>query len=167
MNSAVAIRNIIISPGHNYFGRHGQTAGEHPALEVPCVKCRAGWGLEGDRFYGYRPGYKGQVTFFGWETYEAARREFRLPTLSPAAFRRNVITEGIDLNTLIGRRFTLGGVEFEGTAEARPCHWMNSAVAPGAEDWLMGQGGLRAKVLTDGELAVGPVALWLMAEAQL
>lgn len=164
VNSAAAIRHLFISRGHNFFGRHGQPAGEHPAIDVPRVKCRAGWGLEGDRFYGYRPGYKGQVTFFAWEVYEAVKREFRVPQLSPSAFRRNVVVSGLDLKGLIGRRFVLGGVEFEGTAEARPCYWMNSAVAPGAEDWLKGRGGLRAIVLTDGELVAGPVELWLSAE---
>jgi MOSC domain-containing protein YiiM len=161
----VTIRHLFISPGHNFFGRYGQPAGTHPASSVPRVKCRAGWGIEGDRFYGYRPGYKGQVTFFAWETYVAAKREFRVPRLSPDAFRRNVIIEGVDLNTLIGRRFSLGGVEFEGVCEARPCFWMNEVVAPGAEEWLVGRGGLRTKVLSDGELAVGPVELWLAAEA--
>jgi MOSC domain-containing protein YiiM len=105
------------------------------------------------------------VTFFAWETYVAAQRRFRVPRLSPDAFRRNVIIEGVDLNTLIGRRFSLGGVEFEGVDEARPCFWMNEVVAPGAEEWLVGRGGLRTKVLSDGELAVGPVELWLAAEA--
>ncbi len=128
------------------------------------MKCRAGFGLEGDRFYGYRPDYKGQVTFFSWETLLAARENFGLPALAPSVFRRNVVVEGIDLDQLLARRFTLGGVEFEGTGEARPCHWMNAVVAPGAEDWLMGRGGLRAKVLTDGKLSVGPVALWLAQE---
>lgn len=128
------------------------------------VTCRAGWGIEGDRFYGYRPGYKAQVTFFAWETLLAAREKFGLPALLPAVFRRNIVVEGIDLATMLERRFTLGGVEFEGTGEARPCHWMNEVVAPGAEDWLMGQGGLRAKVLSDGELAVGPVSVWLAQE---
>lgn len=159
-----SIRHIFISPGHNFFGRHGQSAGEHPAIDVRAVKCRAGFGLEGDRFYGYRPGYKGQVTFFAWETLLAAREKFGSPALSPAVFRRNVVVEGLDLNGMLERRFTLGGVEFEGTGEARPCHWMNAAVAPGAEDWLMGRGGLRAKVLSDGALAVGPVELWLAQE---
>jgi MOSC domain-containing protein YiiM len=160
-----AIRHIFISPGHNFFGRYGGPAGTHPAHDVPAVLCRTGWGLEGDRFYGHRPDYKGQVTFFAWETLVAAREKFGVPALSPSAFRRNVITEGLDLNALIERRFTLCGVEFEGTGEARPCVWMNHAVAPGAEDWLFGRGGLRAKVLSDGELRVGPVELWLMAEA--
>ena len=162
--SSPAIRHIFISGGHNFFGRFGQPAGLHPAIDVAHVKCRAGWGLEGDRFYGYRPGYKGQVTFFAWETYVATKARFNVSDLRASAFRRNVVIEGVDLNALIGRRFALGGVEFEGTAEARPCHWMNSAVAPGAEDWLMGQGGLRAKVLTDGELFAGPMELWLQAE---
>lgn len=152
-----AIRHLFISPGHNFFGRHQQPAGNFPTLDVPMVRCRAGWGLEGDRFYGYRPDYKGQVTFFAWETVLAAREKFSVPALSAGAFRRNVITEGIELYELIGRRFTLGGVEFEGTGESRPCHWMNHAVAPGAEDWLRGRGGLRARILTDGELRVGVV----------
>jgi MOSC domain-containing protein YiiM len=164
VSSTAAIRHIFISPGHNFFGRFGQPSGIHDAIDVAKVKCRAGWGLEGDRFYGYRPGYKGQVTFFAWETFLAMRKEFAVPKLRPSAFRRNVIVEGIDLNALIDRRFALGGIEFEGTAEARPCHWMNSAVAPGAEDSLMGRGGLRAKVLTDGELFAGPIELWLHAD---
>lgn len=166
MNPPAAIRHIYLSPGHNFFGRYGQPAGEHPARDVAAAKCRAGWGLEGDRFYGYRPEYRGQVTFFAWEIFLAAREEFGVPALSPGAFRRNVITAGLDLNALIGRRFTLGGVEFEGTDESRPCHWMNQVVAPGAEDWLRGRGGLRAKILSDGELRVGAVELWLLAATE-
>ena len=160
MKSAVTIRHIFISPGHNFFGRHGQPAGDHPAMSVGSVPCRAGWGLEGDRFYGYRPDYNGQVTFFAWETYEATQREFGLPGLKPEAYRRNVLVEGAHLNSLIGSRFTLGGVEFEGMSESKPCYWMNTAIAPGAEKWLRGQGGLRAKILTDGLLRVGPVELY-------
>lgn len=162
--SVQSIRHLYISPGHNFFGRYGQPAGGYPSVDVRTVKCRTGWGLEGDRFYGYRPGYKGQVTLFSWETYLAARDKFGTPALLASAFRRNVVIEGVDLNQMLERRFTLGGVEFEGTGEARPCHWMNEVVAPGAEDWLMGRGGLRAKVLSDGELTVGPVALWLAQE---
>lgn len=131
-------------------------------MEVPVAKCRAGWGLEGDRFYGYRPDYKGQVTFFAWETYEAAKKEFSIPALLPSAFRRNVLVEKMDLSALIGRRFTLGGVEFEGTGESKPCHWMNAAVAPGAEEWLRGSGGLRAKILSDGTLTQGAAELVLL-----
>ena len=70
-----SIRHLYVSPGHNFFGRHGQPAGNHPTVDVKSVTCRAGWGIESDRFYGYRPGYKAQVTFFAWETLLAAREK--------------------------------------------------------------------------------------------
>jgi MOSC domain-containing protein YiiM len=160
VKSAVIVHHIFVSPGHNFFGRHGQPPGEHATIALPRVQCRAGRGLEGDRFFGYRPDYNGQVTFFAWETYLRAKTELGVPALEPGAFRRNVIVAGLHLNSLIGARFALGGVEFEGVSEARPCYWMNSAVAPGAEAWLRGQGGLRAKILTDGVLHVGPAELY-------
>lgn len=144
------VRHIFISPGHNFFGHYGKPAGDHPILEVPEAECVAGYGLKGDRFYGYRPDYKGQITLFATEIFDAVRREFNVPELSPAAFRRNVITEGVDLNSLIGQKFTLQGVELEGTEECRPCSWMDQAVAPKTEDWLKGRGGLRCRILSDG-----------------
>ncbi len=159
MNAAAVIRHLFISPGHNFFGRHGQTAGAHAAVDKPAVRVRAGWGIEGDRFFGYRPDYNGQITFFAWEVFLAARAALVVPALRPEVFRRNVLVEGIHLPDLIGARFTLGGIEFEGMGEAKPCHWMNAAVAPGAEEWLRGRGGLRAKVLSDGELAAGVTEL--------
>ena len=78
-----------------------------------------------------------------------------MPHLLPAAFRRNAVIEGVDINTLIGWRFTIGEVEFEGTVESKPCYWMDQAVAPGTEEWLRGNGGLRAKIRRDGILTAG------------
>lgn len=127
--------------------------------DVPEVMCRAGLGLERDRFFGYKPDYNGQVTFFAAEIYEDAKRELGVPALRADAFRRNVIIAGADLRALIGQRFSLGDVEFEGMGESKPCHWMNQAVAPGAENWLKGNGGLRAKIVRDGVLRAGPANL--------
>lgn len=157
----VTVERFFISPGHNFFGRRVQPAGTHPTIEPATIRCRAGWGIEGDRFYGYRPDYNGQITFCSAETLAALRTHFALPALSAGVLRRNVLLRGLDLATLIGRTFTLGGVSFAGTSEARPCHWMNHAVAPGAEEWLKGRGGLRARILTDGELALGAMDLTL------
>jgi MOSC domain-containing protein YiiM len=148
----IGLRYIFISPGHNFFGRHGQLPGKNPLLEVSVVECVAGRGLRGDRFFDYKPGYKGQVTLFAAEIFEAIRQELGLALLSPAVFRRNLITEGADLTALIGQRFTLQGVELEGVEECRPCHWMDQAVGPGAEAWLRGRGGLRCRILSDGHL---------------
>ena len=125
-------------------------------VECAEVKCLAGRGIEGDRFLDFQPGYKGQVTFFSHEVYEEVCAKFGVRDKAASAFRRNIIVEGADLNGLIGCEFEVQGVRFLGTQESAPCHWMNTAFAPGAEDALKGRGGLRAKVLTDGVLRVLP-----------
>lgn len=157
----VTIRHLFISPGHNFFGRHGLGAAGNPTVEVKAIKCCAGHGVEGDRFFDYKENYAGQITFFSWDIFQAAKVKFAVPALSAGAFRRNVVIAGVDLATLIGKRFTLGGVEFEGTVESKPCYWMEQAVAPGAEEWLRGNGGLRAKILSDGPLTLGAQQLVL------
>lgn len=121
-------------------------------IEANSVECVAGKGLVGDRFFGYKEDYKGQVTFFAHEVYERMCEQFQLVGVSPSVFRRNVITKGVDLNTLIGQEFEIQGVRFLGTQESAPCHWMNQAFAEGAEEALKGYGGLRAKILSDGVL---------------
>ena len=62
------------------------------------------------------------------------------------------MTRGVDLNQLIGLQFELQGVHFYGVQECAPCYWMERAIAPGAQEFLKGRGGLRAKILSDGEL---------------
>jgi MOSC domain-containing protein YiiM len=151
----VLIRHLFVSPGHNFFGHHGRPADENPTLAVERVQCRAGRGIEGDRFFDYKPDYNGQITFFDWAACVGLREELKRPELGADVFRRNVVIEGLDLNSLIGRRFILGGVTFEGMAEAKPCYWMDSAAGPGAEAWLRGRGGLRAKIRSDGALTPG------------
>jgi hypothetical protein len=44
---------------------------------------------------------------------------------------------------------------------------MEQAVAPGVEEWLRGHGGLRAKILSDGPLAVGAATLECAAKPEL
>lgn len=149
------IRHIFISPGHNYFHHYGGDAGAHPSVEVSEVRCVAGRGLEGDRFFDFKPNYKGQVTFFEWETYEAMRTKFCISDKGPEVFRRNIVVEGMPLNALIGTEFEVQGVRFYGAQEAAPCEWMDEAFCPGAHKALEGIGGLRARILSDGVLRVG------------
>ena len=149
---AVRIRHIYISSGHNFFGRHEQEPGTHPMTEQKIVQCIAGRGLVGDRFFDYKPDYSGQITFFTLENYDRLCRVLGVRDKNPSVFRRNVITSGIDLNSLIGKEFEIQGVRFRGRKECSPCYWMDCAFAPGAEQLLQGQGGLRAAILSDGEL---------------
>jgi FdhD protein len=82
-----------------------------------------------------------------------------IPAADPSALRRNVLVSGVDLNGLVGRRFRLGGVVFEGVEECKPCYWMDEAVAPGANAFLAGRGGLRCRILSDGALSCGVAEL--------
>ena len=148
------IHHLFISPGHNFYGHNGGPPGDHPTLEVPAVECVAGRGLKGDRFFDYRENFKGQVTFFSAEVFAEVCGQSGIRGKSPGVTRRNIITCGVDLNSLVGKQFEIQGVRFEGMAECSPCHWMNEAIAPGAEAALHGRGGLRAKILTDGILRV-------------
>lgn len=150
----MVIRNLFISPGHNFFGHHGQAAGEYPLLAVDEIECVAGHGVRGDRFFDYKDNYKGQITFFSSEVFDDVCSELDAGEMSPGVARRNVVTEGVNLNNLVGRTFSVQGVEFEGVCECKPCYWMDSAIAPGAEESLRGRGGLRAKILSDGRLRI-------------
>ena len=160
------IRQIFVSAGHNYFGHHGQAPDDFPLIEVPRIECVAGRGIPGDRFFDYRDNYKGQITFFSLEVFEKLAGNFSRTNKSPGVLRRNVIVSGIDLNELIGEEFAVQGIRLRGTGECKPCYWMDQAFAPGTEDFLEGNGGLRAEILTDGALAVGEANL-VLAEPPL
>lgn len=148
------VRHLYISPGHNFFGHHRQPPGEHPLVECAEIQCVAGRGVTGDRFFDFKDDYKGQITFFSSEVFAELCHQLGVSGKAPGVTRRNVITSGADLNKFVGVEFEVQGVRFLGVAECSPCHWMDEAIAPGAERWLHARGGLRAKILNDGILRV-------------
>ena len=147
---------IWISPGNDFRGHHGMGRGDHGIQSVAEVECVAGMGLRGDRYFGYKPDFKGQVTFFDAGAVDAVREHFARPDLSSSVFRRNLIVRGVDLSAWVGRHFCFQGIEFEASEECKPCDWMDVAVAPGAEEFLRTRfrGGLRARILSNGTLKV-------------
>lgn len=164
----VTIDQLYRSPGHNFFGHHGGPAGEHLTLVADELRCVAGRGVEGDRFFDYRPDYQGQITFFAGEVFEELRLALGALTVSPAALRRNVLVRGIDVRALVDCDFAVQGVWFRGACECKPCYWMNEAIGPGAEEWLRGRGGLRARILSNGLLRRGRAEFeWAAGGTQL
>jgi MOSC domain-containing protein YiiM len=148
----IEVRQLFISAGHNFFGHHGQPAGQNPVVEVEKLDCVAGHGIRGDRFFDFKESYKGQITFFSVEVFDALRHDLNLPEAHPSATRRNAFVAGADLNSLVGQEFEIQGIRFAGVEQCKPCYWMDSALGPGAEAWLQGRGGLRARILSDGVL---------------
>lgn len=154
-DQTVCIHKLLISPGHDFKGRHGKGRLKHGIQSVDTARCVAGKGVEGDRFYGYKENFKGQITFIELEAVEAVMAELGLPEIAVEEMRRNVVVSGVDLNQLVGRRFEICGVEFAGTEECAPCYWMEGAVGEGAEKAMRGRGGLRCRIVRSGTLRLG------------
>jgi MOSC domain-containing protein YiiM len=164
--SDVQIEQIFISPEHNFVGHYGEPPGTSPLIEKERIQCVAGKGLLGDRYFNHREDYKGQITFFAAEVFERLCAHFGIREKPAGVLRRNVIVSGVDLLSLIGREFEIQGVKFRGTQHCAPCEWMDVAIAPGAKEFLKENGGLRAKILTDGELHLGDAQLRIVKDVE-
>jgi MOSC domain-containing protein YiiM len=139
---------------------HVTEAGSGPMRPLDRVRAIAGVGLEGDRYatgtghYSHDPKVDRQITLIAAEELERLAAVDGI-ALSPAESRRNVLTRGIDVNALVGRRFRIGGVECEGTRLCEPCRYLTDLVGKPILAPLVHRAGLRARILSDGELAVG------------
>lgn len=133
-------------------------AGE-PMTALETSQVVAGKGLEGDRYYletgFYSDGKDGrQLTLIEQESLDALAREHDVK-LPPVECRRNLVTSGIRLNVLVGKRFRVGDVECEGIRLCPPCNHLEELTRPGMLKGLARSGGLRAHVLNDGQISVG------------
>lgn len=139
-----------------------------PLHFVPQAKAVPGRGLEGDRYFegvGTYTGYDetGEaLTLIEAEAIEALPSEDGI-VLSPEQTRRNVVTRGISLNDLVGKRFRIGPVECRGVRLCEPCAHLEGLTQPGVLEALVHRGGLNADILTEGEIAVGDAIVPLQA----
>ncbi len=119
----------------------------------------AGAGLAGDRYatregtFSGREGAGREVTLIAREGIEAANREG--VTITAQEARRNLVTEGIDLDELVGRRFAVGEVILVGVRDCPPCAYLEQVTRPGVRVALDNRGGLRADIVQDGVIRVG------------
>ena len=136
---------------------------EAPMIRVDNAVARAERGLEGDRYFEKRGTFSNvhgrgyDLTLIEAEVLDT----LELPTgrLAPEEARRNVLTRGIDLNALVGKPFTIGDVQCLGQRLCEPCAHLERLTAnagkPGTLRALIHKGGLRADLLSDGEIRVG------------
>jgi MOSC domain-containing protein YiiM len=113
----------------------------------------AGKGLEGNRYFDTgRP--EQELTLIEAEQLERVAVEDGL-AIDAAATGRNLLTRGIDLNALVGKRFRVGALECRGIELCEPCTTMESRTAPGAIRALVHRAGLNAEILVGGDLRPG------------
>jgi hypothetical protein len=136
-------------------------AAEAPMQLLEAARARSGRGLEGDRYAvgagtfspraERRPGY--DLTLVAAEVLDELAAAGH--ALDFAGTRRNVLTRGVDVNALVGRTFRIGDVVCAGRRPCEPCSHLERLSGPGVLRPLIHRGGLRADVLSDGEIRVG------------
>jgi len=128
-------------------------AAEAPLVPVDEVAAIAGRGLEGDRYAAGQGTFSGRGRGYELTLVEAeVLDEIDLPW---AEARRNIVTRGISLNALVGRRFRVGSVECVGRRLAEPCSHLEKLARPGLLRPLVHRGGLRADIVSGGRIEVG------------
>jgi hypothetical protein len=126
---------------------------ERPLARVEAVEAIAGRGLAGDRYSEGRGTFSGpgdgyQLTLVEAEVLESI-------DLPWDQARRNIVTRGIALNSLVGHRFKVGVVECIGRRLAEPCAHLEKLARPGLLRPLVHRGGLRADILAGGSITIG------------
>ncbi|MGF1465284.1 MAG: MOSC domain-containing protein [Sandaracinaceae bacterium] len=111
-------------------------------------------GIEGDRT-GRQAGGSRQVTLVQWEHLDVLARLLGREQVDPALLRRNVAVAGINLRALMKRRFRVGEALLEGTGGCHPCRKMEAALGDGGYAAMRGHGGITARILEGGRIAVG------------
>jgi len=129
---------------------------DRAALPAPVerVRAEAGRGIEGEYHWSPTPDPGQSITLIAAEALTGLREDTGIE-LSHEASRRNVLTRGIDLNALVGRRFRVGEVECEGIELCEPCNTLAKLTERGVLRGLVHRGGLRADILAGGSIAVG------------
>lgn len=123
--------------------------------KVDNVQALAGKGLVGDRHFKDSNDKKRQVTLIEIENINFINQLFgtSIPDIN---FRRNIITQGIKLNELIGKEFSVGEVKLKAHDLCRPCKYLQERL--GQKNLIkefMYKGGLRCEILTDGKIFIG------------
>ena len=145
------VKGIYIAP------KMGANVSGHQKVSV-----RAGKGIEGDRYFTNtgknRSNYKGEpdweITLIESEVIAAFNQDTG-NKFHESDFRRNLVTEGIRLNDLVGKTFNINGVSFFGVQLCEPCASLQKRLAVKILPDLVGKGGLRAQIRGVGLVNVG------------
>ncbi len=76
-------------------------------------------------------------------------------SLPAGSFRRNIVTSGIRLNDLVGRRFKVGAALLEGMRLCEPCAHLGKLIGPAVVKGMVHKAGLRARIIHGSLIRVG------------
>ena len=123
--------------------------------EVNSIKVLANQGIVGDRHFNEFNDPYNQITLIESENIDNYNVKYGL-NIPYKDFRRNIITKGIKLNDLVGKRFQIGKVELEGIDLCRPCKHLSEILDQDniIKEFLR-RGGLRCQILSSSSIEVG------------
>ena len=128
-----------------------------PMISVKQAEAIENRGLNGDHRMDKTPGSSRQVTLISTEYIQQIEHFSGVAEVLPSQLRRNLVVSGINLSALRYQRFKIGSALFEATALCHPCPRMEKTVAQGALVAMLGHGGICARILNSGSIAVGDV----------
>ena len=134
----------------------GITSGNSKKIEeVDSIEVLANKGVVGDRhFDDYNDPYC-QLSLIESENIDYYNTKFGL-NIPYIDFRRNIITKGVRLNDLVGKKLLIGNVKVEGIDLCRPCRHLTEMLDQGniLKEFLR-KGGLRCQILTSSKINIG------------
>ena len=149
-----------IAPGKlEWIGLRTERRGEIQVVEL--AKAIVGLGLEGDHRCLKTPGSARQVTIISREYIHQIAYQLRMDFIDPILLRRNLVISGMNLNLLRFQRLQIGDVILETSALCDPCSRMDENLGKGAASAMFGYGGLCAKIIQSGHMAVGDAVVRL------
>ena len=124
---------------------------------VDTVHALEGKGLVNDRKFRENNPKQCQITLIEIENINFFNDKFKTNIL-PVNFRRNIITESIKLNDLVGKEFFIGKVKLKAHDLCRPCKYLQNKLNQNnfVKEFLL-KGGLRCEILTSGKIFVGDI----------
>ena len=127
-----------------------------PMEKVDQLYALAGRGIEGDRYflgtgtYSKKPEPGRQVTLIKSEVLESLKNKLEI-NVKPEESRRNILTQGIEINDLIGTEFYVGTVRLRAHRITQPCLYLEKLLdQPGLYKELWDNGGISCEILSDG-----------------
>ena len=123
--------------------------------EVKTVKVIANQGIVGDRHFKEFNDPFNQLSLIESENIDYYNIKYGL-NIPYIDFRRNIITKGIKLNDLVGKKLKIGSVEVEGMDLCRPCRHLNESLNQhNVLKEFLRKGGLRCQILNSSNINIG------------
>ena len=134
----------------------GITGGSNKEIEkVKSIEVVSGKGIKGDRyFHDFNEG-KNQLTLIESENIDYYNKTFKT-NFKYLEFRRNLVTQNIQLNDLIGKTLIVGEIKIKAHDLCRPCKNLQEKLGKDniIKEFLR-RGGLRCEILNSGSIEIG------------